>query len=255
MRRESVFKDSVSTGVGMKILVLADIHANWPALSAVTQAETFDECLVLGDLVEYGGQPSPCIDWVREHATLTIRGNHDHGLVQQVPSPPGGSSFRRLAGETRVLNYKQLRPSQLKFLSRLPVTATTRVGEQSFYLVHATPRDPMDEYLPPDPVLWTQRLQAVETDFACVGHTHIPMHLRLREGLQLINPGSVGQPRDGDPRAAYAVIEDGVVSLRRIPYDIDAAVAGLVASGLSPELLEVAEGVLRRGGKPTSTAG
>lgn len=232
----------------MKILVLADIHANWPALSAVAAVESFDECLVLGDLVEYGGQPGPCIDWVREHATLTIRGNHDHALVQQVPSP-GGSAFRRLSGETRLLNYRQLRPSQLKYLARLPVTATIHLDQRVFYLVHATPRDPMDEYLPAEPALWNLRLANIDADFVCVGHTHLPMYLPL-ERLQLLNPGSVGQPRDGDPRAAYAVIEDGVVSLRRVAYDIDAAIAGLSECGLSGELLELGSAILQRGGKP-----
>lgn len=229
----------------MKILVVADIHANWLALSAIR--ESFDACLFLGDLVEYGVDPIPCIEWVRKHATCSIRGNHDHSLAQRVP-PPGGTGFRRLAGATRQLHWDQLRPSHLKYLSQLPVTQELMLDGLRFHLVHATPRDPMDEYLAADADTWSRRLENIDADFVCVGHTHIPFHLTLGK-CQLINPGSVGQPRDGDPRAAYAVIENGQVSLRRVAYDIDAAVTQLQQSGLEPELVELAATVLRTGGR------
>ena len=100
----------------MKILVIADVHANWLALSAIR--ESFDACLFLGDLVEYGVDPIPCIDWVRKHATFAIRGNHDHSVAQRVP-PPVGTGFRQLAGATRQIHWNILRPSHLKYLSQL----------------------------------------------------------------------------------------------------------------------------------------
>lgn len=229
----------------MKILILADIHANWLALSAIR--ESFDACLFLGDLVEYGVDPIPCIDWVRKHATCAIRGNHDHSLAQRVP-PPGGTGFRRLAGATRQLHWDLLRPSHLKYLSQLPVTQDLMLDGIRFHLVHATPRDPMDEYLAADAQAWTRRLENVDADFVCVGHTHIPYLLDLGN-CQLLNPGSVGQPRDGDPRAAYAVIEDGRVELRRVNYDVEAAVQQLKESRLEPDLVELASHVLRTGGR------
>ena len=229
----------------MKILVLADVHANWLALDAIR--EPFDACLFLGDLVEYGVDPIPCIDWVRTHATCAIRGNHDHSLAQRVP-PPVGTGFRRLAGATRQLHWNILRPSHLKYLSQLPVTQDLMLDGLRFHLVHATPRDPMDEYLTADAEAWQKRLENIEADFVCVGHTHIPYHLRLNK-CQLLNPGSVGQPRDGDPRAAYAMIENGRVELRRVEYDVEAAVEQLQQSGLEPELVELASLVLRTGGR------
>ena len=229
----------------MRILVLADIHANWPALSAIH--ETFDQCLVLGDLVEYGAQPIECIDWVRQHATYVIRGNHDHSVGQRVP-PPSGSGLRGLAAATRLQHWNLLTPSHLKYLSRLPVSQTVELGRQRFHLVHATPRDPMDEYLATDKTTWTSRLAGIDADFVCVGHTHLQFHLDL-DRLQLINPGSVGQPRDGDPRAAYAIIEDGQVELKRVEYDIDQSVAALRNLGLSDELFHQAESLLRTGGQ------
>lgn len=229
----------------MKILLLADVHANWLALSAIQ--ETFDVCLFLGDAVEYGVDPVPCINWIREHATYAIRGNHDHAVAQRVP-PSQGSGFRRLASVTRQHHWKALSPSHLKYLSRLPVTQYLEVDGRSFYLVHATPRDPMDEYLANDPEAWMQRLRGIDADFVCVGHTHIPLHLDLGR-WQLINPGSVGQPRDGDPRAAYAVIENGRVEFKRVEYDLDAAVRQLKSSGLEEEAIRLAVSVLRYGGR------
>ena len=230
----------------MKILVLADVHANSFALDAIR--EPFDACLFLGDLVEYGVDPIPCIDWVRTHATCAIRGNHDHSVAQRVP-PPVGTGFRKLAGATRQLHWNVLRPSHLKYLSQLPVTQNLMLDGLRFHLVHATPRDPMDEYLAADAEAWRERLGDIDADFVCVGHTHIPFHLTL-DRCQVLNPGSVGQPRDGDPRAAYAIIENGRVALKRVEYDIEAAVAQLQASGLDPDLIELAALVLRTGGRP-----
>ena len=92
------------------------------------------------------------------------------------------------------------------------------------------------------------RLENIDADFVCVGHTHIPFHLDLGR-CQVLNPGSVGQPRDGDPRAAYAVIEDGRVKLKRVEYDVEATVQQLQRSGMEPELIELASRVLRTGGR------
>lgn len=229
----------------MKILVLADVHANWFALSAIR--ESFDACLFVGDLVEYGVDPIPCIDWIRTHSTCAIRGNHDHSVAQRVP-PPEGSGFRKLAGATRRLHWNVLQPSHVKYLSQLPVTQDLMLDGLRFHLVHATPRDPMDEYLIDDRDAWQKRLEHIDADFVCVGHTHIPFHLEL-DRCQLLNPGSVGQPRDGDPRASYAVIENGRVYNRRVEYDIESTIAQLQQSGLEPDLVEMASSVLRTGGR------
>lgn len=229
----------------MKILVVADIHANWPALSAIQ--ESFDACLFAGDLVDYGVEPAPCIEWVRKYAAASVRGNHDHAVAQRVMPRPGGG-FRELAAATRPLHWRVLDKNQLKYLARLPVTTTVELDGLRIALVHATPRDPMDEYLSADPQAWRERLGNLSADILCVGHTHRQFHLELPE-LQILNPGSVGQPRDGDSRCAYAVIENGTVSLRRVEYDIDAAVAQIRAAGLDERMIELAETVLRTGGK------
>ena len=232
----------------MRILVLGDIHSNWAALSSVATAEPgpFDACFVTGDLVDYGSDPVPCLRWVRKHATAVVRGNHDHAVAQRVAARVG-SGFKSIAAATRPLHWQLLGREEMKFLARLPVTCRMSVGDKTFFLVHGTPRDPMDEYLGQQGAAWAARLEFVDADYVLVGHTHIPYVLEVGK-TTVVNPGSVGQPRDGDPRAAYAVIEDGKVELRRVGYDVDAAVEHLRQSGLRGDVLAVAESALRTGG-------
>lgn len=228
----------------MKILILADIHSNWPALAAIE--ERFDVCLFVGDLVDYATDPVPCLRWVRENVTAAVRGNHDHAVAQRV-AMDGGRGFRKLAAATRPIQWDRLSDRHLRFLMKMPVTRFATIDRQSFYLVHGTPRDPMDEYLLDNEDAWAARLEGIEADFVCVGHTHVPFHLDLGR-TQVINPGSVGQPRDGDPRASYAVIENGRVEIRRVEYDVEATLRHMRQSGINGEALELAEQTLRHGG-------
>lgn len=229
----------------MRILVLADIHSNWPALAAVQ--EPFDACLFVGDLVDYGTDPISCINWIRKHAAVSVRGNHDHAVAQRIPVRKT-SGLHRLAAATRPLHWKILSGLHLKFLTRMPVTRKVTLDDKRFYLVHATPRDPFDEYLREDKAAWEARLKGIDADFVLVGHTHIPFAMQLN-GPMVINPGSIGQPRDGDPRAAYAIIENGKVELRRVKYDIDSTLKHMLDSGVDSDTIELAEMVLRSGGQ------
>lgn len=228
----------------MRILVIADIHANWPALQAVS-AEPFDVCLCVGDLVDYGLEPSPCVAWVREKAQHVVRGNHDHGAAQNVVVQ-GRAGFKYLTGVTRPLTRERLNESELRFLSRLPVTRLTTLDDTRYLLVHATPRDPLDEYAPPDVDFWARRLENVEADVICVGHTHHPYVLEVGDKL-VVNPGSVGQPRDGDPRASIAIIQDYTVDLKRIEYPIEDTIASVYASSLPENAKEMLAEVYRTG--------
>jgi putative phosphoesterase len=227
----------------MRILLVADIHGNWPALQAIN--EPHDVCLCLGDLVDYGLEPAPCIEWVRQHARYTVRGNHDHGVAQNV-TVFGRNGFKFLSGVTRALTRERLSADDVRFLSRLPVSRMVTLNETRFLLVHASPRDPLDEYAPAEVDFWTRRLQNVDADFICVGHTHLPYVLEVGDKL-VINPGSVGQSRDGDPRAAYAVIEDYKVELKRVEYPIEDAVRPVQESSLPDLAKEMLIEVLRTG--------
>jgi len=201
----------------MRILVVADIHANWPALAAID--EPHDLCLCLGDLVDYGPDPSACVRWAMRHADHAIRGNHDHGVAQGV-EVNGDRGYRYLTQETRDWHWQSLAPDERRYLLRLPLRQRLTLHGKRYLLVHGTPRDPLDEYLMKDPDTWARRVEGAEADIVCVGHSHMQFNLNVN-GVVVLNPGSVGQPRDGDPRAAYAIIEDGRIALKRVAYPIE----------------------------------
>ncbi len=214
----------------MRVLVVSDLHANPVALAAIR--EPFDVCLCLGDLVEYGPDPAPCIEWVRANEAITVRGNHDHGAAQNV-AVNGVSGFRYLTMMTRRATVANLSPTDRRFLADLPLTQMLTIGKLKFLLVHASPRDPLDEYVPSEAAAWEARLAGIKVDFVLAGHTHIPFKLQAGK-TTVVNPGSVGLPRDGDPRASYAIIEDGHVELKRVEYDVEAIVAAVQATDLNP---------------------
>lgn len=229
----------------MRILLVADLHANWQALQAIN--EPHDVCVFLGDLVDYGMEPAPCIEWVRRHAHYSVRGNHDHGVAQNV-LVSGRTGFKYLSGVTRPVTRRLLSRPDLDFLGQLPVSRTVTLDDTRFLFVHASPRDPLDEYTAPDVAFWTRRLERVEADVVCVGHTHHPYVLQVGQKL-VINPGSVGQPRDGDPRAAYAVVEDRRVELKRIAYPVEETVRTIDESDLPDQAKQMLALALRTGGR------
>ncbi len=235
----------------MRILLLADIHANWAALSAID--EPFDVCLVLGDLVDYGLDPAPCIEWVRQKATYAVRGNHDHGVAQNV-RVHGKGGFKYLTGVTRQITQERISAADRRFLGSLPISKRVTLENTRFLMVHATPRDPLDEYTIADVEFWSRRLQDVDANVICVGHTHHPYVLEVGDKL-VINPGSVGQPRDGDPRASYAIIENQRVELKRIEYPVEETVKTVWESSLPEPAKAMLADVFRSGGmaKPDSS--
>jgi putative phosphoesterase len=236
----------------MRILLIADIHANWPALRSVATVP-HDVCVCLGDLVEYGVEPLPCVNWVREHARYCVRGNHDHGAAQNV-TIPSRAGYRYLTSVTRALTRQLLGEDALRYLARLPVSRMVTIAETRFLLVHASPRDPLDEYAPPDAEYWARRLEHVEADVVCVGHTHQPYVLQVGNKL-VVNPGSVGQPRDGDPRAACAIIEGNTVDFQRVEYPIDDTITAVQGSPLPPVARDFLIEVLRTGTTPAGGNG
>jgi diadenosine tetraphosphatase ApaH/serine/threonine PP2A family protein phosphatase len=158
----------------------------------------------------------------------------------------GRNGYKYLSGVTRVLTRERLGGEDLRFLAALPVTRAVTLDDTRFLLVHATPRDPLDEYAYPDPEFWARRLQDVDGDVVCVGHTHQPYVLQVGDKL-VINAGSVGQPRDGDPRASYAIIEDNRVELKRIDYPVEETIRVIQESRLPRDAKELLAEVLRAG--------
>ena len=232
----------------MRILVVSDIHANWPALAAID--EPHDVCLCLGDLVDYGPDPKECVRWAMENADYSIRGNHDHGVAQGVPIQ-GDAGYRYLTRMSRPWQWADLNSDERTYLLQLPLTKRITLDGKRFLLVHGTPRDPLDEYLMKDPVTWAKRVEGSEADIVCVGHSHMQFNLVAGETV-ILNPGSVGQPRDGDPRAAYAVIDDGRIELKRISYSIDETAERINRTSMPERAKELLIESLRLGKLPHS---
>jgi putative phosphoesterase len=202
--------------------------------------------LFLGDLVDYGPEPGPCVDWAIRNALIAVRGNHDHGVAQNV-EVQGVGGFRFLTACTRPPTVAALSVDQRRFLADLPTSRLATIDGKRFLLVHATPRDPMDEYAPAEPAFWAPRLAGLDVDYVCVGHTHQPYVLNVN-GVTVINPGSVGLPRDGDPRASYGVVVDGTdIELKRIDYPVQTTVDAVLTSDLHPTAKQMLADIYRGG--------
>jgi diadenosine tetraphosphatase ApaH/serine/threonine PP2A family protein phosphatase len=241
-----------------RVAVISDVHANWHALEAVLGAveeERPDEVWCLGDLVGYGPRPNPCCEAVAARADLCLVGNHDLGVLGDLDLLDFAPDAVESARWTRGVLTAEAR----SFLESLEPRAT-REGVELF---HASPRDPVWEY-----VLTVETaasaFELTEAPLVLVGHSHIPLALALEgrkldgghapEGTEaqldgerrLLNPGSVGQPRDGDPRAAWLLLDfaSGRASFRRVAYPVERTQAEIRERGLPPPLAErLAHGV------------
>jgi diadenosine tetraphosphatase ApaH/serine/threonine PP2A family protein phosphatase len=239
----------------VRIAAISDIHANLPALEAVLEAidtASAAEVWCLGDVVGYGAEPDRCADLVRERCSLCLVGNHDLAVLGALDI----AAFSETAAEAVAWTRENVAERTLEMLRALE-PAGRREG---IALFHASPRDPVWEY-----VLSAEQaeacLDAQPERVALIGHSHAALFfvrppggrgevrgaqagddalLRLGEGRWLLNPGSVGQPRDGDPRAAWLEIDTEAETARfhRVGYDIDRAAASIAAAGLPRRLAE-----------------
>jgi putative phosphoesterase len=232
----------------MKVAIISDIHGNLDALSALT--ESYDEFWVLGDLVNYGPEPGAVVDFVRKHATLVVRGNHDDAVGLN-RDPHCSAPFKRMAKETMDFTLSVLSPDQRAYLASLPLELRRTIDGGEFFLCHAAPSDPLYRYVPAKSPEWESELRGLKTDFLLVGHTHTPFVESVGRSL-IVNPGSVGQPKTGSPQACYAVW-DGGVELKRIDYDLNSALRKIDRMPVSNEVREDLKAVLRSGGFATAT--
>jgi predicted phosphodiesterase len=231
----------------VRFLILSDIHANRHALEAVMEhARGYDRILCLGDIVGYGADPNATADWVRANVPLVVRGNHDRACT----GDPVIEEFSENAYCAAKWTERLLTEENRKWLSNLP---RGPVPVDDFFLCHGSPADE-DEYVTSSyEAAFQYRHMPGEVCF--FGHTHLQGTFALRPGRvwyvapdrdlaiepetgYLINPGSVGQPRDHDPRAAYAIYDSDarMVQFRRTKYDIAGAQKAIRRAGL-PEYL------------------
>jgi putative phosphoesterase len=209
----------------MRVAVISDVHGNRVALDAVLEdMPRVAGVLCAGDVVGYGPWPGECVDLVRREGATTVMGNHDRAVVQDT-----GFRFNSMAKAGVEYARDVLDDEHFEYLAGLPEERLAAGGRVK--IVHGHPNDP-DHYTRPHE--FSPRLLDDE-DVLVMGHTHVQHHEKYSEGI-VMNPGSVGQPRDGDPDAAYAVLDlDRMdVEERRVGYDID-AVRDAVADADLPE--------------------
>ncbi len=224
-----------------RILILSDIHGNWPALEAVLAAEPQHEAIAFcGDVVDYGPQPVECLRWLAENGDHVVRGNHDNALALDVDCRCMGT-FRKYSLATRAWHRTLLNPTDREFLRGIPVRHWFDWQGQRFRMAHATPQGDLFEYLDMDH--WGERITGVDADFILLGHTHI-QGKRTFGKVTVVNPGSVGLARDYRGEACYAVYENGNMQLRRCRYRVDRTIEALRRAPLPKPVVEGLANVL-----------
>jgi len=237
----------------MRVAIVSDVHANRHAFEAVldaVEAAGAEELWCLGDLVGYGADPDACVALARRHAAVCLAGNHDLAACGKLPL----EQFVKGAELSIAWTREVIAPEHLEWLDTLePQKLDEAVG-----LYHASPRDPVWEYVL-SPLQAELNLDRLEHRVACVGHSHMALQysrtegaiasggtcraetqLALDAGTWLLNPGSVGQPRDGDPRAAWLLLDTRActATFHRTEYDVAGAAAAIRAARLPDSLAE-----------------
>lgn len=235
----------------MQYCVFGDVHGNLEALEAVladAEKQGAERYLCVGDIVGYGADPGPCLERVRAVTTQVVAGNHDCAVVERADI----EYFNHFAKEAILWTRAQLSPGQQAFLAGLPLTLQL----DGLTVVHATVHEPQQFGYIESALVARLSFEALQTRLGFVGHSHVPVAFFYQESADeiwftqdadiplgefsksIINIGSVGQPRDDNPLAAYALYdtEQNAVAIRRVPYDIETAKRKILEAGL-PEIL------------------
>ena len=231
----------------MRIAIISDVHANLAALESIQ--EPYDLLFCLGDLVDYGPQPREAIHWVKERALRVVRGNHDHALAYDADCRCA-PVMREASVTTRQWHARLLSLEDKEYLHGLPITDRLEIAGASFHLAHAAPAgDLYDYHIVPDASdeALQEQVAGIDADFILLGHTHLPL-LRKIGTTTIVNPGSVGQPRHGDPRASYAIWEDGDLKFHHGAYDVKKTTALLKQAPLALSVIIQLNGILESGG-------
>ncbi|MEM1873073.1 MAG: metallophosphoesterase family protein [Acidilobaceae archaeon] len=244
--------------------MISDVHGNYDALRAVLEASPpHDDVWILGDLVDYGPEPDAVVDEVRSlKPGVAVRGNHDHAAAYGVDCGCG-DEVRWLSVYTReAVTARLLDEGHRAWLRSLRIVEKREAGRFQVTVVHGSPSNPLYGYLKPGMSLEELRASLAQrpglrlrggsvepvSGLFAVGHAHVAYELRVDEA-RVLNPGSVGQPRDGDPRASFGVLdlETGRFEIRRVEYDVARVVSKLRALGLREDALEKLASILLTG--------
>ena len=217
----------------MKILIISDIHANYPALQAVLAKErNYDKMIFLGDVVDYGPHPKECLTFIKENADYYVRGNHDNALGYNVDCNCMGT-FREYSIATREWHKTLLDENDKQFLKNMPVLNKAHLDGKSFFLAHASPTGDISKYLNENEIV--NELDDIIAEYILIGHTHVQYEKKVDYNL-IVNPGSVGLARDGG-EACYAIFENGKITLKRINYDVDETIRDLKKAPLEEKII------------------
>ncbi len=235
----------------MRYAIIADIHANLAAFNAVLddmeQRGGVEEIWCLGDIVGYGPDPHECIERLQGYNHVCVAGNHDWAASGKIST----AEFNPDAALACQWATRQLSQADIQYLESLPLA----IDKDIFTLVHGSPRDPIWEYVISTGIA-RENFSFFQSPYCLLGHSHVPLvfkeedgsctfsrlavniGLALGESRLIINPGGVGQPRDGDPRASYVIYDSDtrIVRLYRIPYDVAATQDKMMAKGLPVRL-------------------
>lgn len=233
----------------MRYAIISDIHSNLEAFLAVLDEidrSGADRIICLGDIVGYGASPNECVDIIKDRQIYSLTGNHDKAACG-ITEP---YNFNAVARRAALWTRGELTPENREYLNGLPEEGMI----DGFMIVHGSPSDP-DRYILSEYDAAEEFPLLGENKLCFFGHTHVRVlyslsggevetskaeHIRLREDTKyLVNPGSVGQPRDRDPRAAYLIFDDrGEIEFRRVVYPVEAAQKKIIESGLDTVLAE-----------------
>jgi len=220
-----------------RVAFIADVHSNIEALEAVLDEVGKMKVYCCGDIVGYGASPNEVVRVLRDIGAVCVPGNHDRASLSG-----DVGDFNPRAGMAAIWTSQHLTDESRAFLVSLPREVTAELWGKRVYMAHGSPDDPMWEYVLPSTHtdLFDYYLQKVHADVIALGHTHLAFQWRSDSGGLVFNPGSVGQPRTGDTRAAFAIlsVESGEVRVeaRQVEYDIERAAKKILESGLPPSL-------------------
>lgn len=227
----------------MKIVIISDIHGNYDALRALP--EEYDELWVLGDLLNYGPEPREVVAEIMDKASVVVRGNHDDAVVSSEPAAWKGR-WRVTAEATKQFTASVLSEQQKAFIQSLPLHTKVERQGTTFFLIHATPSDPLYGHHSPESDEWARELEAAATNVLLVGHSHVPFMRTVGDAV-VLNPGSIGQPRNGDTRASYAVWHDGQFELKTYTYPVHETVRKIRALSFPPQVEKDLVSILETG--------
>ncbi len=232
-----------------KILIISDIHGNYDALETIF-SEKYDFLVFSGDAVDYGPEPEKVVDFLMKNAKKCVMGNHDAANAFNIDCNCS-EKYHELSVETRKYYRKNLSKNQLNFLGLLPMYQNFDIDGFTFTMVHGSLKDYLYDYVLPNEnnEILIEKFKRTESDFVIFGHTHIPFIRKIGK-TTFVNPGSLGQPRDGDPRASFATIDTmtGEVKLIKKGYKIEDTVKKIMDQQLENKIKDSLVKILITGG-------